>query len=140
MNTVLQKQFEGNKDNAGKINSYKNNSNPQIRKHSKTVLGTFWNTNVENEEPNEDRSQDDPHPEVGHSVYQSRHSNDSDPDEAPHNNILKSLHISFRSLLHFPINKNEKRKHDATVDWRNVIIHNYRFIKNLTETLAKNRD
>ena len=36
-----------------------------------------------NQEPNEDRSQDDPHPEVGISVYQSRHSNDSGPDEAP---------------------------------------------------------
>ena len=54
--------------------------NPQIRTHS----GTFWNTNVENQEPNEDRSQDDPHPEVGPSAYQSRHSNDSDPDEVPH--------------------------------------------------------
>ena len=57
--------------------------NPQIRMHS----GTFRNTNVENQEPNEDRSQDDPYPEVGPSVCQSRHSIDSDPDEAPHNNI-----------------------------------------------------
>ena len=46
--------------------------------------GTFRNTNVEKKEPNEDRSQDDPHPEVGPSVRQSRHSIDSDPDEAPH--------------------------------------------------------
>ena len=38
--------------------------NPQIRTHSGTVLGTFRNTNVENQEPNEDRSQDDPHPEL----------------------------------------------------------------------------
>ena len=37
---------------------------PQIRTHSGTVPGTFRNTNVENQEPNEDRSQDDPHPEV----------------------------------------------------------------------------
>ena len=58
--------------------------NPQIRKHSATVPGTFRNTNVENQEPNGDRSQDDPHPEVGPSVYQSRHSVDSDPDEAFH--------------------------------------------------------
>ena len=58
--------------------------NLQIRTHSGTVPGTFRKTNVENQEPNEDRSQDDPHPEVGPSVYQSRHSNDSDPDEAPH--------------------------------------------------------
>ena len=57
--------------------------NPQIRTHSGTVPGTFRNTNVENQEPNEDRSQDDPHPEVGPSVCQSRHSIDSDPEEAP---------------------------------------------------------
>ena len=30
-----------------------------------------------------DRSHNDRHPEVGPYVYQSRHSNDSDPDEAP---------------------------------------------------------
>ena len=54
--------------------------NPQIRTHSGSVPGTFRNTNVENQEPNEDRSQDDPHP----SVCQSRHSIDSDTDEAPH--------------------------------------------------------
>ena len=58
--------------------------NPQIGTHSETVPGTFRNTNVENQEPNEDRSQDDPHPEVGPSVCQSRHSIDSDTDEAPH--------------------------------------------------------
>ena len=58
--------------------------NPQIRTHSGTVPGTFRNTNVENQESNQDRSQEDPHPEVGPSVYQSRHSIDSDPDEAPH--------------------------------------------------------
>ena len=58
--------------------------NPQIRTHSGTVPGTFRNTDVENQEPNEDRSQDDPHPEVGASVCQSRHSIDSDTDVASH--------------------------------------------------------
>ena len=62
--------------------------NPQIRTHSGTVQGTFRNTIVENQEPNEDRSQDDPHPEVGPSVYQSRHSVDSNPDETPHSVYL----------------------------------------------------
>ena len=57
--------------------------NPQIRKHSGTVPGTFRNTIVENQESNEDRSQDDPHPEVGPPVCQPRHSIDSDTDEAP---------------------------------------------------------
>ena len=58
--------------------------NPQIRTHSGTVPGTFWNTNVKNQERNEDRSQDDSQPEVGPSVYKYRNSKDSDPDEAPH--------------------------------------------------------
>ena len=58
--------------------------NPQIRTHSGTFPGTFRNTNVENQEPKEAHSQDDPPPEVGPSVYQSRHSNDSDPGEDPH--------------------------------------------------------
>ena len=49
-----------------------------------TSFGTFRNRNVGNQEPTEDRSQDDPHPKVGPFVYQSRHSTDSDPDEAPH--------------------------------------------------------
>ena len=59
-------------------------SEPHKRTHSRTVPGKFRNKNVENQEPNEDRSQNYPHPEVGPSVYESRHSNDSNPDEAPH--------------------------------------------------------
>ena len=39
--------------------------NPHIRTHSGTVPGIFRNKNLENQEPNEDRSQDDPHPGVG---------------------------------------------------------------------------
>ena len=38
---------------------------PQVRTQSGTVLGTSRNTDVENREPNGDRSQKDPHPEVG---------------------------------------------------------------------------
>ena len=56
--------------------------NPQITTHSETVPGTFRNTNVENQGTNEDDSQNDPHPEVGPSVCQSRHSIDSDTGEA----------------------------------------------------------
>ena len=63
--------------------------NPQIRTHCGNVPVTFLNTNVENQEPNEDRSQDDPHPEVGPSVCQSRHSIDLDPDEAPHSSCSR---------------------------------------------------
>ena len=58
-----------------------------MRTHSGTVPGTFRNTNMENQEPNEDRCQDYPHPEVGPSVRQSRHSIDLDPDEAPHRDL-----------------------------------------------------
>ena len=61
-------------------------------------MGTFRNTNVENQETNETRSQDDPHPEVGSSVYQSRHSNDSNPDKAPHSNSL-SYPLDHQGLL-----------------------------------------
>ena len=62
--------------------------NPQIRTQFGTVPGTFRNTNVENQEPNDDRSQDDAHPEVGPSVCQSRHPIDLDADEAPHRFFL----------------------------------------------------
>ena len=40
-------------------------SNQQIQTHSKTVPGTFRNTNVQNQGTNEDDSQSDPHPEAG---------------------------------------------------------------------------
>ena len=56
--------------------------NQQIRTHSETVPGTFRNTNVESQGTNADDSQSDPHPEVGPSVCQSRHSIDSDTGEA----------------------------------------------------------
>ena len=62
--------------------------NPQVRTRSGFVLVSFRNTNVENQESNEDRSQYDPHFEVGPSVHQSRHSNHSDVDEPPPNQIL----------------------------------------------------
>ena len=39
--------------------------NQQITTHSRTVPGTFRNTNVENQGMNEDDSQSDPHPEAG---------------------------------------------------------------------------
>ena len=39
--------------------------NQQIQTHSRTVPGTFRNTNAENQGTNEDDSQSDPHPEAG---------------------------------------------------------------------------
>ena len=58
---------------------------PQVLAHSGTVPGTSRNKDVENQEPNGDRSRIDPHSEVGPSVYQSHHSIDSDSDEVSHN-------------------------------------------------------
>ena len=40
-------------------------SNQKIHMHFETVLGTFRNTNEENQGTNEDDSQSDPHPEAG---------------------------------------------------------------------------
>ena len=42
--------------------------NLQVRVHSGTVLGTSRNMNVENQEPIEDRSQNDPHSDVEASI------------------------------------------------------------------------
>ena len=57
---------------------------PLVGTHSGTVPRTPRNTDVENQGPNRDRCQNEPHPEVGSSVYQSRKSIDSYPDEASH--------------------------------------------------------
>ena len=58
--------------------------NPQVRTHSRTDRETPRHTGMEKQEPNVDRSQKDPHHEVGSSVYQPHHSGESDPEEAPH--------------------------------------------------------
>ena len=52
--------------------------NPQIRTHSRTVPGTFRNTNVENQGTNEGNSQSDPHPEAG--IFLSQTKQNSGPD------------------------------------------------------------
>ena len=39
--------------------------NPQAQTQSRTFPNTFWNSNTENQEGDEDRSQNDPRPEVG---------------------------------------------------------------------------
>ena len=82
--------------------------NQQIRTHSETVPGTFRNTHMENQGTNEDDSQSDPHPEVGPSVCQSRHSIDPDTErnhntmtgvieqttKDPHNNLLRTMGVT----------------------------------------------
>ena len=62
--------------------------NPQVQAHSRFVPATTRNPNRENHEPNEDRSQNDPCPEVDTSINRSRQSMNSDPDEAYCNCIL----------------------------------------------------
>ena len=59
-------------------------SNPQVRTNSEAVPRRSRDTDVESQEPNEDRSKNDPHLEVASSVYQFHHSLDIDPDEDPH--------------------------------------------------------
>ena len=56
-------------------------SNQQIQTHSKTVPGTFRNTNVENQGTNEDDSQSDPHPEAG--IFRGQATQNSGPKECP---------------------------------------------------------
>ena len=53
--------------------------NPQIRTHSGTVPGTFWNTNVENQGTNEHDSQSDPHPEA--SIFRGQTTQNSCPKD-----------------------------------------------------------
>ena len=52
--------------------------NPQIRTQSGAVLGTFRNTNVENQGTNEDNSQSGPHPEAG--IFRSQTIQSSCPE------------------------------------------------------------
>ena len=54
-------------------------SNQQIQTHSRTVPGTFRNTNVENQGTNEDDSQSDPHPEAG--IFCGHTTQNSGPEE-----------------------------------------------------------
>ena len=58
-------------------------SNQQIQTHSKTVPGTFQNTNVENQGTNEDDSQSDPHPEAG--IFRGQTTQNLGPKECPDN-------------------------------------------------------
>ena len=57
---------------------------PQIRTFSGTTPGTFRNTDVENQEPSGDRSQNDPHPEVEFSARRASNLTDSDLEETSH--------------------------------------------------------
>ena len=70
--------------------------NPQIRTHSGTVPGTFWNTNVENQWTNEDDSQSDPHSEAG--LFRSQTTQNSGPEVGPYNWVYRLADIPFSTL------------------------------------------
>ena len=56
----------------------------QVRTQSGTVPGASRNTDLENQEPNGDCSQNHPRAEVGSSVYRFHYLIDSDSDETPY--------------------------------------------------------
>ena len=59
-------------------------SNQQIQTHSRTVPGTFRNTNVENQGTNEDDSKSDPHPEAG--IFRGQTTQNSGPKDCRDSN------------------------------------------------------
>ena len=58
--------------------------NPQVRTCSVAVPGTSRNANSENRETNEDRSSDDPYPEVGYFSHHSGQLNSPETEINPH--------------------------------------------------------
>ena len=58
--------------------------NPQVPTFSETIPGTLRSADVENQEPSQDRSQNDPHPEVEFSACCASNLTDSDPDAISH--------------------------------------------------------
>ena len=58
--------------------------NPQVRTFSRTVPGTTRNNDLENRDPTEDRSRNDPYPEVEFSARWTSISVDADQEETSH--------------------------------------------------------
>ena len=80
---------------------------PQIRTHPGTVPGTSRKTNVEKQEPNGDRSQNDPHTEVESSVYSSHISIYSDPGGVSHN--YNFIHLIANNCNYYFISLTDKK-------------------------------
>ena len=57
--------------------------------HSGTVLGSFRNTNVDNQGMNEDYSMSDPHPEAG--LFRSQTTQNSGQEVGPYKELFKLL-------------------------------------------------
>ena len=67
--------------------------NPQVRTCSVAVPGTSSSNNSENRETTEDRSSDDPCPEVGYFSHHSGHLNSPEAETYPHS-VSAGLRIS----------------------------------------------
>ena len=72
-------------------------SNQQIQTHSKTIPGTFRNTNVENQGTNEDDSQSDPHPEGG--LFRSQTTQNSGPEAGHYSHFCYFVRIQTHKSL-----------------------------------------
>ena len=68
--------------------------NLQVPAQSGTVPGTSWNSSTENQEPKLDRSQNDPRPELGTSIYRSPRKMNSDPNKKSY-----SLHFFVMIMI-----------------------------------------
>ena len=88
--------------------------NPQVWLQSGTVTETSRNTGVENQEPNKNRSQNDPCLEVGSSSYRSPPSIDSDLDEAPNS--------MFQAFTQFVYQFFQKKPGNISVIKVNVVL------------------
>ena len=72
--------------------------NPQVRTCSVAVRGTSRNSDLENQEPNEDRSQNDPYPGVMCSSHHSGILTYSEQEEGPH--MVTGVQEEFRNRHH----------------------------------------
>ena len=78
-------------------------SNQQIQTHSRTVPGTFRNTNVENQGTNEDDSQSDPHHEAGN--FRSQTTQNSGQKDCRDSNLL-TAELRVRNSYIIVLNEN----------------------------------
>ena len=75
--------------------------NPQIRTFCGTTPRTIRNTDVENQEPSGDRSQNDPHPELDFSARRASNLTDSDPEETSHKIVYFTFFLEKSGCIFF---------------------------------------
>ena len=69
--------------------------NPQVRTCCVAVPGTCRNNDSENRETTEDRSSDDPCPEVRYSSHHSGHLNSPEAEDYPHSDIFAAERVQM---------------------------------------------